>query len=211
MIILSLNEMEQLCQKAARGAGLDWGLAEEAAMAAVWLSKQGIDGPKWLCHRLQHTGLGAPMLPWGAQDRVQCPIALGAALCDHARLAQGTLTGSATALGLVDSPVLLLPFLSHMSAIRGHSIDMTFDGRTVQVDGDGYSCVTDFADIIPSASVSIAQAVTDGRKPSRPEFMTRPMSIQAETIKALEEFMMQTLVPASAVSRAGAGAASDDD
>jgi hypothetical protein len=205
MIILSLNEMEQLCQKAARGAGLDWGLAEEAAMAAVWLAKKGIDGPKWLCHRLQQTGLGAPMLPWGAQDRVQCPIALGATLCDYARLAQGQLTE--TALGPVSSPILLLPFLSHMSAIQGHSIDMTFDGCTVQVDGVGYTCATDFADITPSACVFITQAGTQGRKHRRFE----PMSSQTETIKTLEQFMMRTHVPASAVSRAGAGAVSDDD
>ena len=33
----SLNEIESLCKKAARGAGMSWGLAEEAGKAAKWL------------------------------------------------------------------------------------------------------------------------------------------------------------------------------
>ena len=33
-IRLSRNETEALCQKAARGAGMPWGLAEEAGFAA---------------------------------------------------------------------------------------------------------------------------------------------------------------------------------
>ena len=41
----SLNEIESLCKKAARGAGLSWGLAEEAGKAARWLSAHGLDGP----------------------------------------------------------------------------------------------------------------------------------------------------------------------
>ena len=40
----SLNEIDSLCQKAARGAGLDWGLAEEAGFAAAWLAARGADG-----------------------------------------------------------------------------------------------------------------------------------------------------------------------
>ena len=33
-VILSQNETESLCMKAARGAGFSWGLAEEAGIAA---------------------------------------------------------------------------------------------------------------------------------------------------------------------------------
>ncbi len=37
-IELSLNEIESLAQKAARGAGLSWGLAEDAGRSAAWLA-----------------------------------------------------------------------------------------------------------------------------------------------------------------------------
>ncbi|MEF9603350.1 DUF3726 domain-containing protein, partial [Paracoccus sp. PXZ] len=43
-MLLSRNETEALCLKAARGAGMSWGLAEEAAFAAGWLGAHGIDG-----------------------------------------------------------------------------------------------------------------------------------------------------------------------
>ena len=34
---LSCNEAASLCMKAARGAGMSWGMAEEAGFAAAWL------------------------------------------------------------------------------------------------------------------------------------------------------------------------------
>ena len=38
---LSRNEVASLCMKAARGAGMSWGLAEEAGFAAAWLVQHG--------------------------------------------------------------------------------------------------------------------------------------------------------------------------
>ena len=40
---LSCNEAASLCMKAARGAGMSWGMAEEAGFAAAWLVSHGID------------------------------------------------------------------------------------------------------------------------------------------------------------------------
>jgi hypothetical protein len=48
---MSQNEVSALCLKAARGAGMSWGLAEEAGFAASWLTARGIDGPR---HLLTH-------------------------------------------------------------------------------------------------------------------------------------------------------------
>jgi len=41
-VILSLNEIESVVLKAARGAGYEWGLAEEAGAAARWLAQHGL-------------------------------------------------------------------------------------------------------------------------------------------------------------------------
>ena len=37
---LSLNEVENLAQKAARGAGLPWGVAEDTGRAAAWIARR---------------------------------------------------------------------------------------------------------------------------------------------------------------------------
>lgn len=42
-IVLSLNEAETLATKAARGAGLSWGEAEDLGRGARWLGARGLD------------------------------------------------------------------------------------------------------------------------------------------------------------------------
>ena len=40
---LSFGELSFYCCRAAFGAGLPWGLAEDVAITAVWLAQQGRD------------------------------------------------------------------------------------------------------------------------------------------------------------------------
>ena len=207
MISLSFNEIEQLCQKAARGAGLSWGLAEEAGMAAVWLVKHGIDGPKLLSRRLQRTGLAPPNLPWGAQPhQAQCPIILGAALCDFAPLAEGQLHDGAVSLGLVSDPALLMPFLARMSDIAGHGIEITWDNHSSYIQGAQITVPSDFDLFCVQAVVRIAPSLL--KSDALP---VQLWAIDPDAIQSLNVFAMRTNVPASVVSRAGAGAVSDDD
>ena len=49
----SLNEIEALGKKAARGAGMPWGMAEEASKALRWLCAHGIDGMTHLARLLK--------------------------------------------------------------------------------------------------------------------------------------------------------------
>ncbi len=102
-MILSLNEIEGTVFKAARGVGMSWGLAEEAAIAARWLAGRGID---FGCALLAL--LDAP--PNRASG---CPIAMGALISDH-----GGVPGSVR-LDAVRSPVLLLPFLARLAHDAG--------------------------------------------------------------------------------------------
>ena len=48
----SLGETGALALKAARGAGMTWGLAEEASEAVVWLQARGLPGVSALCRYL---------------------------------------------------------------------------------------------------------------------------------------------------------------
>ncbi len=57
----SLGETAALALKAARGAGMSWGLAEETAASVVWLHSRGLPGISALCSYLgqylgQHLG-----------------------------------------------------------------------------------------------------------------------------------------------------------
>ena len=95
----SLNEIEATCKRAARGAGLPWGLAEEAGKAARWLTARGLPGAEELAEVLARNdgksyGDLAPVSAdgvWRAPAGRLCPIVTGAALCDRAaEIAAGT-------------------------------------------------------------------------------------------------------------------------
>ncbi|HEX4768041.1 MAG TPA: DUF3726 domain-containing protein [Lichenihabitans sp.] len=43
MLSVSLNEVEQISLKAARGAGAGWGVAEDVARATRWMAERGLD------------------------------------------------------------------------------------------------------------------------------------------------------------------------
>lgn len=87
----SLGEVEALSRKAARGSGLNWGLAEEAGKATRWLEARGLPGIQALAGYLQEfegTGwadvkpLDATLPDWVAPAGRMSPLAAGSALCD---------------------------------------------------------------------------------------------------------------------------------
>ncbi len=109
----SLGEIEATVRKAARGAGLPWGLAEEAGKALRWLAAHGIDGRPAFADLLDRHAAGLVSVRiaeadgrWSGADGPLCPVALGAALMDHALL-----PAPAIAAGPVLHPELLTPFV----------------------------------------------------------------------------------------------------
>ena len=109
----SLGETGALAQKAVRGSGFPWGLAEEAATAVTWLQARNLPGVMILCSYLsRHSAIGTK----DGDSSPACPIALGCAISDGAvNLPDGT--GECRDLGMVHSPALLLGVLqSHLDA-----------------------------------------------------------------------------------------------
>jgi hypothetical protein len=87
-MIVSLNEIESLALKAARGAGMSWGLAEEAAVAASWLAARSLPWAETLADLLARQPVacqpridGDAIAPSRAGSRL-CPILTGALLSD---------------------------------------------------------------------------------------------------------------------------------
>ena len=215
-IALSRNEVLALCTKAARGAGFGWGLAEEAGAAAAWLWAAGIDGPGVLAAHLatardwaSHAPARAPQ-DWRAPHGLPaCPVALGAALADHADLPGGPLPGSRLALGPVAAPLLLLPFVHAVAVGRG---------RMCTLVGDEATYVHDLRDRWAAAATAglggpvqtLVLTVTDGTMPTTAPAGPPRRTTPAATVQALEALALNTTVPASAASRAGAGPATHD-
>jgi hypothetical protein len=211
---LSFNEAEMLCLKAARGAGMSWGLAEEAGFAARWLYARGIDGPAALLAHLEWAD-GRPcdaVRPAAVGDLrahdggLLCPIALGTAVSDSADLGKA---GTSAVTGPVHRPVLVLPFLHALARGSGKTMALAWAGHRVTVgpDGDVRGDVAPLS-ALERAELELSQGASAEREPRRPD---RAAPLSAQTLSRLDDYAMRTTVPASASSRADAGSASGDN
>lgn len=207
VVRLSGNETEMLCLKAARGAGMAWGLAEEAGYAARWLQSRGIDGATALLAHLQWMdGRAWDSVRPEAPDRFRppaagrlCPIAVGVTLSDA-----GTLPDSA--IGPVAQPVLVLPFLHLLARADGGTVAVTWQGGQVTVtpEGEVGGRAAQLA-TLEEATLGLARA---DRPASMPALDQRP---PAAVLARLNGYAMKITVPASGSSRVDAGAASGDN
>ncbi|NBZ89128.1 DUF3726 domain-containing protein [Stagnihabitans tardus] len=199
MTALSQNEIESLALRAARGAGFSWGLAEEAGLALGWLAARGHDGTGALLDLLNAGPLARP-LPgpgrWQAQGQGPlCPITLGAALLDHARLAEGPLAGPLD-LPPVAAPVLLVPFLARLADLGGTALK-------IEAPGLGFVMAPRVGGPLPVlATTPLALRIV-------PLAAALPLFDPA-ILDALGLYALRTTVPATETSRGGAGSATPD-
>lgn len=206
----SLNEVEALARKAARGAGYGWGHAEEAGRAVRWLCAQGLDGAEALAELLEQTDGRAyvEICPdmsaegWQGQGAALCPLITGAALCDGA---QGL--DDDVALGPVHQPLLLLPFVAMAAQVRGTGLSVHHAQGTLCLGAKGQM------DGVPPKlggpeAVRIAPTFTvrDAATPAS------RAHCDAAIIKRLNQYAARTYAPATEASRlAGAGAGTTDN
>lgn len=202
---LSLNEVEALAKRAARGAGYPWGLAEEAGMATRWLCAMGGDGCAELAALLGEVDRGGicSFVPefdgevWRASDGMLCPIATGASLCDRAE--------ETVRIGAVCRPILLVPFAAMLAGVLGHTLTLSANGFRAVVDGGGLSLegvAPAFADSVTidgGSAVGLAQDRSTRADPS------------PETRALLNRFAHRTYAPSTEESRRlGAGSGTSD-
>lgn len=217
-IRLSRNETEALCQKAARGAGLTWGMAEEAGFAAGWLAAHGIDGASVLLeHLTRRTEIaGSARHPdlvrahWQATGGLDlCPIALGAALSDHAHMMIGQGDHPITT-DAVHCPVLLVPFLDAIAMRNNLSLLLLWTDDQMQIGGDVSALRAAAAVLAPIKAVPVSILCFAATR-AEPFPLQTPPLVPAGTIAALNAFAFCTTVPATATSRHGAGAVLSDN
>ncbi len=213
-VVLSLSETEALCTRAARGAGLDWGHAEEAGRAAAWLARQGVPAcaPMLRCLQMQPLQLPDPQPGRWAGRAVLCPLRSGAALADHALLPEG-LRDAGLTLETVALPVLLLPFIAQAALLRGTAIKVTAGDVALLLGPDG-------AGGDAGAMGALAEhAAADVTLCARTEKFAAGQPVAAHSLPAtplpvwqtLDALALRATVPASKSSLAGAGGTGSDN
>lgn len=210
--VVSLSEIQALCTKAARGAGFAWGMAEEAGVAALRLSAAGLPGPELLLACLIAPA-GASPAPTGrhwadASGGWLCPLATGAALADRAALlARGM--DEPVVLERVLLPALLLAFLQPLAHCAGSALVVDWDGGAATVGAAGIACADSEPALRSSRTQRVTIALASGEAGPPPRRAGHCVS--AEIWRGLEALALETTVPATEGSRAGAGARTPDN
>jgi len=210
----SLSEIETLSRKAARGAGLSWGLAEEAGKAARWLTAAGLPGPEVLADLLtRNDGADYETLcpveakegQWVARGGTLCPLISGAALCDNApTLGSGDLT-----LGRTAAPMLLLPYLDAAARQCGTDLTVCWNGTAITL-GDVPQITGQGLDAAMTEQITISPAIP--RAKATPLTPATRGDMPAEVAKRLTTFAERTYAPDTEESRlSGAGAGLTDN
>lgn len=206
----ALNEVEATAKRAARGAGYDWGLAEEAAKATRWLCAQGLDGAVVLAS-LMEAGYAAELqshvpqsleCDWRGEAPL-CPLATGAALSDcAARLQEAPLI-----MGPVSRPAMILPFAAMAARQLGTCVTIEGEGFQAITDGIGLHCEGTLPETAAQLTIRAAGTLTNAY----------PSCTRAEPEEAawavLNRFAHKTYAPATEESRllgAGAGLSDND-
>jgi hypothetical protein len=219
VIVCSLNEVEIYGRRAARGAGMSWGLAEEAGKASRWLAERGLPGVGLLLGLLQANDGRPPasMAPvigddrWHALDGDLCPVCSGAALRDRIDMLGH---GAEIRMAALAYPLLLAPFLDQSWRSDGDCYEMRWPNVrvVVSVDGVRLECADDSAlrsERADEVTLSVATPL-EAQTTHFPHIagVKTPIS----DWHAMDALARRTYVPASEESRArGAGASRTDN
>lgn len=194
----SLGEIRALSIKAARGAGMDWGVAEEAGFAVQWLEASGLNGVKALSQYLSRVHRD------DVYNDEACPLKLGCMISDTNswEYAEGK---------QCHEPMLLIPFIA--SVIKNESLLLSWAGINAIINHNGVK--TDDVETLvsrPSASkqsIQIKQNNTPCRVLSR---KTRVSEDDASYVAILNALAHKVYAPATEASRlSGAGAGLNDN
>ncbi|MEM7216249.1 MAG: DUF3726 domain-containing protein [Pseudomonadota bacterium] len=188
----SLGEIRSLAIKATRGAGMPWGLAEEAGYSVTWLEERSIRGVQALAVYLQELS---------EHKSDVCPIASGAAISDFGDWRDQFPRQ-------LQQPILVVPFLA--GVLGSESVVLEWSDHSVVLNAAGVTGHVGEEAIgggIHRCQVreGVVSALTSHRE-------TRVRSDRKLFVSALEEFAHKTYAPSTEESRAkGAGAGLSDN
>lgn len=216
MEIYSLNEIEGMGKRAAKGAGLHWGLAEEAGKATRWLAQRGLPGPELLAVSLsQVDGVKyEDLIPqsvdnlWRAKSGNLCPLMTGSILCDFANQFAHR---SNVVFGSIAYPLLLAPYVAAVSKLTGMSQQLSWEGVTISFSPDAVLFEGDLENLMSMRATSAICQNTKQSKWTKMEHK-KGRAVPSEIWTKLNAFAYRTYAPATEASRlSGAGAGVSDN
>ena len=194
---LSFNEVEALAAKAARGAGLGWGHAEDLGRGARWLAERGFAWSRPLLDLLDRPDAEArtSRTVW-ASDR-----ASSAGLGERWTMRDG-------------DPVYVVPLLVASLHGRNLGLALRWPGATMLIAPDGTASVqpTPFDLTTSIGPLTIEITAPTGPLENSLAIVARPALLLAALQARLSAYAARTTVPDSAASRAfGAGSTRSDN
>ncbi|SFT02168.1 Protein of unknown function [Sulfitobacter marinus] len=204
-----MPEINALCLRAARGAGLGWGMAEDCAHAATWLAARDFDWADTVLYQLETSG-GRQFTPkvrrWDTVTPA-CALHVGVAFSDFATLPEGP-GSDGVCVGQVSGPLMIVPFAARASAVLGTALEITLDGAPwLHLSGDNLRIQGIGLMETRIAEVSVTPAPLDPTPPTQAALQSA--TISRHHLSRLDELALKMTVPSSATSAKGAGA--DDD
>lgn len=211
----SLNEIEAMSKRAARGAGLPWGLAEEAAKGTRWLSAfdlpgiEMLEGLLTLNDRLPAVDLSPATLTgrWSAPAGRMSPLIAGAAMSDCAIRMEA---GQVIEIENVSFPLLVVPFAAGAALRLGVPVSVSWEGARLTTDGQRLCVLGERESILARQAAQLSCAA-----PAEMTGQSEPVmraEVDETAWASLGEFAHRTYAPATESSRLlGAGAGLNDN
>lgn len=197
-MIYSLSEIDAQCKKATRGAGFEWGYAEEAGKAARWLAKHELPGAALLAAYLRQY-LESP-----EQFQGICPIVAGATICDNG----GAIITQAVYFQQLAYPLLLLPYVAMLARERSLNVVLSWSGERVVCNATGI-CILEQTELGTKVARDICCEVSVNQQQVRQGQIAKRTGQFVNDVdwQVLSGLAHRTYVQATEESRLGAGPA----
>lgn len=201
-VALSLPEVDALCQRAARGAGLSWGMAEECGVAACWLAQHEQPWAEIILGCLQDPASRdiRPAADMWIGDQALCGLHAGVTFAEFAGLPEGP-TANGISLGTIRDARLLLPFVARAAGQRDMTLEIIVAGHVwAAIDAENCALapknITDQPIIVRMAPMAIQK---QGSALQRTAWASNGQK------NTLDQLALHATVPSSAQSESRAG------
>ncbi len=218
-VLCSLSEIRALATGAARGAGLPWGVADEAGRAARWLEARDLAGlaaldgaleylsrPDWRCCLPVPEGV-----VWGADSGEIDGLLAGMTLADRTDRPLPFAGGGALVLVRVRWPLLAVPFLAGVAQVCGARLVVS-PGPQAPAVGIGPQSVAESGRALVGMALAEAVRIETGGNGAMPPDLPRldgSIPVDREVYASLGRWAARTRVPESAESKARGAGGSD--
>ena len=203
---VSFNELKSMSKGAARGAGFDWGYAEEISFAVVWLAKNGYNSATTLLTFLDNKTIYPPIntneIIWTNDKGDLDPIKTGVALLDLN-------ISKPIVLESLFLPLLIVPFVSQLEnamLLEGNNFKLVIKNGFID---NKAKCLPSKSDILKISSIQETQVFNKIEKYP----LAKRCKVDDDVWSRLEELTYRTYAPVTDESRilgAGSGLSDND-